>query len=417
MVRRLLLLLMAVTAGLLVSAPFDLASAQQLPRGFVGRPPPQQQQPRGFFDFLFGPRQVGPPPQRKQPPVSNRRAARPSAPPIDIVEVAPKDDNARKILVIGDFVAAGVAWGLDQTFADEAKIAVIDKTNNSSGIVRDDYYDWNKQLPAILNEVRPDVVVIVIGANDRQDMRSGKARLAPRSEEWAKAYTARVAGMTDTLKVFGRPFFWVSAPPMRSSASSRDMTYLNDFYKAAVTPAGGHYLDIWNGFTDDNGAYTSSGPDVDGQLRALRTSDGINFTRAGRLKLAFYVEREIRKQTGIGTGVVDLLTSASQTSQIEIGPDGVKRLVGPVISLSDPLPGASRDLAGGSDNPEKAIADDTPQYELIVKGAALQSVPGRADDFSWPPRQRQSLVLPEQPNNVADASPPTPEARPASSQN
>ena len=204
---------------------------------------------------------------------------------------------------------------------------------------------------------------------------------------------------------------------MRSSASSRDMTYLNDFYKAAVTPAGGHYLDIWNGFTDDNGAYTSSGPDVDGQLRALRTSDGINFTRAGRLKLAFYVEREIRKQTGIGTGVVDLLASASQTSQIEIGPDGKKRLVGPVISLSDPLPGASRDLAGGSDNPEKPIADDTPQYKLIVKGAALQSVPGRADDFSWPPRQRQSLVLPAQPKNVADASPPTPAARPAGSQN
>ena len=209
-------------------------------------------------------------------------------------------------------------------------------------------------------------MVVVVGANDRQQMRAGKSRLAPHSDAWEKAYVSRITGMADTLKVFGRPFFWVSAPPMRSSSASRDMAYLNGLYKPAVTAAGGHYVDIWNGFTDDNGNYTSSGPDVDGQLRALRSSDGINFTRAGRLKLAFYVEREIRKQTGIGTGSVDLFASASQTSQIEIGPDGVKRLVGPVISLSDPLPGASRTLAGGSDTPDAAMTTNTPQYKLIV---------------------------------------------------
>ena len=284
-----------------------------------------------------------------------------------VVEVTPKDPKARKILVIGDFVAGGLAWGLDQTFADEPKISVLDKSNNASGLVRDDYYDWNKQLPAILNDAKPDVVVVVVGANDRQQMRSGKDRLAPHSDAWEKAYVSRIAGMADTLKVFGRPFFWVSAPPMRSSSASGDMDYLNGLYKPAVTAAGGHYIDIWNGFTDDNGNYTSSGPDVDGQLRALRSSDGINFTRAGRLKLAFFVEREIRKQTGIGSGSVDLATSASQANQIEIGPDGVKRLVGPVISLSDPLPGASRSLVGGADNPDAAMAAGTPQYKLIVR--------------------------------------------------
>ena len=185
--------------------------------------------------------------------------------------------------------------------------------------------------------------------------------------------------MVDTLKVFGRPFFWVSAPPMRSSSASRDMAYLNGLYKPAVTAAGGHFIDIWNGFTDENGNYTSSGPDVDGQLRALRTSDGINFTRAGRLKLAFYVEREIRKQTGIGTGAVDLFASASQTSQIEIGPDGVKRLVGPVISLSDPLPGASRALgrrrrrAGQGDGQRHAAI----QADRPGRRAAVGAGPGR----------------------------------------
>ena len=412
--RRLLTWLGAGIVALLLAAAFGTAWAQQPPGLIGGQPPPQ---PGGFFDFLFGPRQVRPPPQQGQP-VSPRRI-RPSEPAVPIVQVTPKDEKARKILVVGDFVAGGLAWGLDQTFADEPKIAVLDKSNNSSGFVRDDYYDWNKQLTAILNQVKPDIVVVLIGANDRQQMRVGKDRLAPHSDVWEKTYVSRVAGMADTLRVFGRPFFWVSAPPMRASASSHDMAYLNGLYKTAATAAGGHYIDIWTGFTDDNGNYISSGPDVDGQLRGLRNSDGINFTRAGRLKLAFYVEREIRKQTGIGTGSVDLVTSASQTNQIEIGPNGVKRLVGPVISLSDPLPGASHALVGSADNPDPAIADGTPQYKLIVKGASPPALPGRADDFSWPPRQRTSLATPPVAGSpVTEAlAPPTPAIRPPTSAN
>jgi hypothetical protein len=183
---------------------------------------------------------------------------------------------------------------------------------------------------------------------------------------------------------------------MRQSSAMRDMLYFGELYRSGVTAAGGHFVDIWGGFTDEDGRYISSGPDVAGQLRGLRSGDGINFTRAGRLKLAFYVEREIRRQTGIGTGAVDLLASTDQQSQIEIGPDGVKRLVGPVISLSDPLPGASRVLVGGPDEAAAAEPDETetPQYLMIVKGAALPAVSGRADDFTWPPQPRPMAIAP-----------------------
>ncbi len=418
--RRLLTSLAACFVALLLAAPFDAALAQQ-PPGLVGGQTAQRSGPGGFFDFLFGPRPVRPPAQQQQQrnKPARPRVSQPSEPPVAVAEVTPKDEKARKIMVVGDFVAGGLAWGLDQTFADEPKIAVLDQSNNASGLVRDDYYDWNKKLPAILNEQKPDVVIVVIGANDRQQLRSGKDRLAVHSDGWEKAYVNRITGLADTLKVFGRPFFWVSAPPMGASSASRDMDYFNGLYKAAVTAAGGHYVDIWNGFTDDNGNYTSSGPDVDGQLRALRNSDGINFTRAGRLKLAFYVEREIRKQTGIGAGAVDLFASASQTTQIEIGPDGVKRLVGPVISLSDPLPGASRTLVGGADSPDATMAADTPQYKLIVEGAVQPPLPGRADDFTWPPSRRASLTTVPTPASVTARTGPTPvpAVRPATSAN
>jgi hypothetical protein len=399
MVCRGLLAVFLTAAALLAALPADIGLAQRLPPGDVGQQPPQQR--RGLLEMLFGPRIVQPPSQVRpglfgQPPqLPGAQRARPAEPPVVTVEVVEKDPNAKTILVLGDFVAGGLAWGLDQTFAEEPMLAVVEQTNGSSGLVRDDYYDWNGELLGILNERKPDIVVVALGSNDRQQIRLDRERLAPRSEAWEKVYVERIAAMADTLKVYGRPFFWMGAPPMRQASAMRDMAYLNDLYRPAVTAAGGYFVDIWGGFTNEDGRYISSGPDVAGQLRGLRAGDGINFTRAGRLKLAFYVEREIRRQTGIGTGAVDLLASTDQQSQIEIGPDGVKRLVGPVISLSDPLPGASRVLVGGPDEaPAEPGETETPQYLMIVKGAALPVVSGRADDFTWPPQPRPMAIAP-----------------------
>ncbi len=377
--------------AVLVAVPPDVSHAQQ-------------QQRRGLFEMLFGPRFVQPgppppggflqpPPPQQVPRAQRRRNTAPAEPAVPTVEIVEKAPDAKKILVVGDFVAGGLAWGLDQMFAEEPKLAVVERSNGSSGLVRDDYYDWNGELLGILNEEKPDIVVVALGSNDRQQIRGEGGRLAPRSEPWQKEYVARIAAMADTLKVYGRPFFWMGAPPMRQSSALRDMAYLNELYQPAVTAAGGHFVDIWGGFTNEEGKYISSGPDVEGQLRGLRSGDGINFTRAGRLKLAFYVEREIRRQTGLGAGAVDLLASTDQQSQIEIGPDGEKRLVGPVISLSDPLPGASSALAGAPDEAAKPDAEtETPQYLMIVKGTALPVVGGRADDFTWPPKPRTAAT-------------------------
>jgi hypothetical protein len=150
-----------------------------------------------------------------------------------------------------------------------------------------------------------------------------------------------------------------------------------------VEGAGGSFVDIWIGFTNAGGQFISTGPDLDGQVRQLRNSDGVNFTRAGRLKLAFYVEREMRQKTGVGVGLVDLLPATSQTATIEVGPDGKKRLVGPVLSLSEPMPGASDVLAGGAQAAAPAPAESA-QFRMIVKGDALPAVSGRVDDFAWP---------------------------------
>lgn len=399
------LVLLAAVAALTLSVDVAATAQDWLPPEDIGpqpqrrilkpAPPPPQRR-GGFLEMLFGPRLLEPFRGRQQALPPQVQPLQPAEPPLPTVEISPKDPDAKKILVLGDFVAGGIAWGLDQTLAEEPKLAVVDRSNNSSGLVRADYYDWNAELLKILNEEKPAIIVMELGANDRQRLRLDGKVFQPGTDTWEATYEKRLAGLVDTLKVYGRPFFWVGAPPMRVDAASADMTHFNELFKAKVSDAGGYFVDIWNGFADEDGNYISSGPDVDGQLRALRSGDGINFTRAGRLKLAFFVDREIKRVTGVGAGGIDLLTSTNQTSHIEIGPDGKKRLVGPIISLSDPLPGASQQLAGAPDEqpPDKS---DTPQYRLVVAGEAPATLPGRADDFAWPPGPRAAWVPGEAP--------------------
>ena len=94
------------------------------------------------------------------------------------------------------------------------------------------------------------------------------------------------------------PVFWVGLPPQRDARQSAAAVYLNEMYRTRAERAGIVYVDIWDGFVDEAGRYVLQGPDFEGQIRRLRSGDGIYFTRAGARKLAHYVEREIHAQHG-----------------------------------------------------------------------------------------------------------------------
>lgn len=386
-------------------------------------PVPDQPAQAQLFDRLFGPRpgaaergQPGsrpaqPPPrrgffwQRRQleEPLPPPRQVRRAPDPTPRLVVEPKDPAALKLLVVGDFLAASLAAGLDQAFAKEPRVAVIERTEGSSGLVRTDHYDWNTELATILNEQKPDYVVVLLGANDRQQMRLPEGRVPFRSEDWEKAYRSRVMAIADTLKTYGRPAFWIGAPPLRGETASADMIYLNGLYETAIEAAGGKFIDVWGGFADAAGNFVYRGPDIEGQERALRTSDGINFTRAGQRKLAFYVDREVRLSDQGGGAADTFLASTAPGNRIEILPDGSKRLVGPVIVLSEPPPGASKELLGIG--PTVAPDSGTPQYRLVIRGETLAAVAGRVDDFRWPPQERQAAIAAPATEDLAAAAP------------
>ncbi len=116
------------------------------------------------------------------------------------------------------------------------------------------------------------------------------------------------------------------------------MQYLNDLFRSHAEKAGITYVDVWDGFSDDAGQFTMQGPDYEGQIRRLRTPDGVFFTPAGARKLAHFVEREIQRAlTPTGPIAVPLpqepLLKAPVASQSPVG--GTPRpLAGPIIPLN-----------------------------------------------------------------------------------
>lgn len=317
-------------------------------------------------------------PRRKKPRVKNDPAVTGAE-----IEVA-KTPDARKVLVIGDFMGSALADGLEVAFASNTGIVIDKRTDGSSGLVRTDHLDWPKTLTTYIGEVKPALVVIMLGANDRQAMSVNGKKEKFQTEAWNAEYEKRVSQIIDIAKQNKIPFLWTGLPSFSSPSLSADAATLNNVYRAKSEMAGGEFIDIWDGFADENGKFVASGSDINGQPVRLRGSDGLSLTKAGKRKIAFYVEKSIRKLIGVGgVPAISQLTPAGTPDGTAVAPAIVNIVAVPPISLMDP------ELDGGGQLLDKASVPKasglTPRDKLIEKGETVDAPEGRIDDFKWKP--------------------------------
>ena len=363
-------------AALTVAAALLAAGAA----GMFSAPVMAQEQGWSLRDLLFPrPREAIAPSKKFSPPpkATKRAAPKPpaAAPEAPAVE---KADDARVVLVIGDFLATGLADGLTAAFAENPQVRIVDRSNGSSGFVRADHYDWPKEVTGVIESEKPAVVIAMLGSNDRQQMQVGDTREAPRSEAWTRQYEERIEAFGKALAQSRVPFLWVGMPAFKSAKMTADMLAFNDIYRSAAQKSGGEFIDIWDGFTDENGAFVTTGPDINGQPVRLRSDDGINTTKAGRRKIAFYTEKPLSKMLDLTTPEADapLPPAGEPVTTPEAAPSPVILDRTAPMLLSDPA------LDGGTE-----LLGATPVGSARKKTAGIELPPaerGRADDFSWP---------------------------------
>jgi uncharacterized protein len=394
-----------------------------------------EQRSGGFFSFPFFQRGYRSP--YGAPYGAPVESSRP--PPPRKLETQP----AHTIVVIGDSMADWLAYGLEEIYADQTDLGVVRKIRPNSGLIhyepRNDTLEWSQAVKDILADDKPSAIVVMLGLNDRVPLRipvppretaprkgekgepAGRAATkelqqnqeqkstepaaqagnplgeqapaaaeAPRpgsmveyhTDQWAQLYGKRIADMIAALKSKGVPVLWVGLPAVRGPRSTADMSYLDDLYHAAADKAGIGYVDIWDGFVDENSRYSVQGPDFEGQIRRLRSGDGVHFTKYGALKLAHLVDQDLSR---VLTNPVVAAPVPAPEAKAPAKPGAERPAIGPVLPLTADGGGQPGDLLGGSKNaspsPENSVA-----ASVLVRGDPLAAPPGRADNFAWPPR-------------------------------
>jgi len=358
--------------------------------------------PRRVLDLLFRPSggdEESPAMKKKRPvkakAAKQRSKARKSpAPDQPEPQVVVKLDTARTVMVVGDFMADGLAQGLDSAYAQNPGIKIIDRSDGSSGMVRSDFHDWPADIKTLIEAEKPAAVVIMIGANDRQQMKIGDTKEPPLSDAWTKEYQARTDALAAAIKQSNLPLIWVGLPAVKSTKVSSDLIAFNDIYRKSAESTGGSFVDIWDGFVDENGAFVMNGPDMNGQPVRLRSSDGQTLSTPGKRKVAFYVEKPLNKLLGGETAPAPGLPGiAGPTAPVNIYVDRTDPM-----AINDPELDGGQQLLGLKSTPK--VETRTAGERLAVEGIAPASSPGRADDFGG---RREPAALTAAP--VADQPP------------
>src|SRR3974377_737468 len=242
---------------------------------------------------------------------------------------------ARAIVVVGARLGDWLAYGLEDAFSDSPEVAIVRKNKAHSGLLRYEGkgdLDWWHVARDLLAQEKPSYVVMMLGVNDRQNIRekdlpkendpktktpgdkaatdqtvtdqdasdkdktddseqSSRTKMANgliefRTDRWAEIYAKRIDDTITALKSKAVPVFWAGLPPIRGPKSTAAPGYLTDLYRARAERAGAVYIDVWDGFVDENGKFASYGPDYEGQMLRLRSNDDVFFQKSGARKLA-----------------------------------------------------------------------------------------------------------------------------------
>jgi uncharacterized protein len=285
--------------------------------------------------------------------------------------------TAKKILVVGDFLASGTAAGLAATFEQSPNVVVIDGSNGSSGLVRDDFYNWPTEIGTLITTHQPSIVVVMIGANDRQELMVSGRREEVRSPSWLSDYRTRVRALANAVTARNIPLVWIGQVPFKSSSMTADMLALNDIFRETANSekTNSAYVDIWEGFVDETGKFMERGPDVNGQNVSLRSGQ-INVTKAGYRKIAFYAESSLNRFLGDSTTPQTGVLGEGNLPPLSLGLPGVEANLERMrpIDLLDTTVNAGDTLLGAT------VSASQPKPPLLIP------VPdGRIDDLQLKP--------------------------------
>ena len=313
---------------------------------------------------------------------------------------APATDEKHiiEILTIGDAIGGGLGAGLSRVSEASGDYDVSVRFNEESGLARPEVYDWAATVPKILEGNAYDVIVVMLGTNDRQTIRNGDQRFDFGSAGWAAAYKAQIDLLLDQLAASGARVVWVSPPPMKDPDYDAAMRTITQLQRERVTARGMTFLDIRPALSGPDGSYTDVTKDDTGGVTKLRARDGVSFFKAGNNLMGQLVLAALEKQPATPAAAPAGSASNSAAKTDNAAQPREVPLFGQALMDAEPYTvqpeGVTANamlIASGGLGPEAALKtlrglarEGSGAERLFKLGQPAPAPAGRADDFSAP---------------------------------
>jgi hypothetical protein len=218
--------------------------------------------------------------------------------PMVVLNRHPTATKPLRVLVLGD--SLGIDLG-DVLVDDLSATGVVKATLDgqvSTGLTRPDYFNWPAELATDLPRYTPQVIVIMMGANDAQDF-PGPPDIPFGTAAWDATYRNRVNTFMAEATSRGARVLWVGMPPMEDPTLSAAMQQIDGIVRqAAPRHRGVEFLSSWTVLGTPAGQFTPYLV-VAGQEVNVREPDGTHITPGGAQVLSSVVEQSIHVQLGV----------------------------------------------------------------------------------------------------------------------
>jgi hypothetical protein len=205
---------------------------------------------------------------------------------------------------IGDSIGEDLGFGLGDLFTGDHSVHLLQEGVEDTGLVQPNYYNWPGHLQEYLDKYKPGAVVIMMGANDDQNMNVNGQVYTPLSSGWVKAYTARVDVLMEESIAAGAHVIWVGLPPMGGgNITNPFVRQVNAIYLAqARRHPGVTFFPSWNVLASPKGKFTIY-LKINGSEVAIRSTDGVHLDPAGWDLLAQALVKPMQTAWGINLQV------------------------------------------------------------------------------------------------------------------
>lgn len=199
----------------------------------------------------------------------------------------PTRSNKLRVAVIGDSLSQGLGPAIER-WMNPSLVRVLSLGRQSTGLSREDYFNWEAGMRQIVEEFRPDLVFVLLGSNDAQAQISRDGAAIPvGSVQWLEGYRERAANLLKEATRAGTHLVWVGIPIVKERQHWDFYRRVNDIYRdtASADPFG-TFVDAWTPFEGRDGGYVAFVRNDRGDLVEARAPDGVHFTQTGYSFLA-----------------------------------------------------------------------------------------------------------------------------------